>query len=168
MAEETPTENPEPEKKGGMKSLLVNLIVGAAAVGSGLGTPYLVSSFSAPVDPNAKKEKLEETGVPAFVEFGEVTVNIDEPRLTRYLRLKISLQVDEADKDEVTKLVELHHMILKDWLNSFLASQQMESIRGATGQNRLRREIQDHFNSALFSDGYERIRGILFEEFNVQ
>jgi flagellar basal body-associated protein FliL len=44
----------------------------------------------------------------------------------------------------------------------------MEDLRGAAGQNRLRREIQDHFNTVLFEDGYDRIREVLFEEFNVQ
>jgi flagellar basal body-associated protein FliL len=44
----------------------------------------------------------------------------------------------------------------------------MDQIRGAAGQNRIRRQIQDHMNTTLFDDGYDHIHDVLFEEFNVQ
>jgi flagellar basal body-associated protein FliL len=44
----------------------------------------------------------------------------------------------------------------------------MEDIRGAAGQNRLRREIHDQFNLVMFPDTEGEIKDVLFEEFNVQ
>ena len=104
----------------------------------------------------------------AFVPFGDVTVNLNDGRLSRYLRVKIVLQVDKFDEAEMIKLVEQKLSMLKSWLLSHLAGKSMEDIRGTAGQNLLRREIHDHFNEALSEDGIDRINDILFEEFNVQ
>ena len=157
------------EAKGGKSSLLVTIGVAVVAVLAGVATPFLVTQFSSGAT-SASKKKQDKAATDAFefVSFDEVVVNIDEPRLTRYLRLKISLQVYESDKLDVEKLVTKKKLILRDWLTSFLGDQGMESIRGASGHNRLRREIKDHFNSVLAPDGNELILGILFEEFNVQ
>ena len=106
--------------------------------------------------------------LPAFVPFGETVVNLDEGRLNRYLRVSITMQVDQDQADEITKDVEKHRAILKSWLLSYLSDKGMDEIRGAAGQNRLRREIQDHFNSVLSSDTPDRVHDILFEEFNIQ
>ena len=104
----------------------------------------------------------------AYVDFGEVVVNLNSDRLNRYLRVSISLLVVKKDETKITELVENQKAILKNWLLSYLSEVSMNDIRGAAGQNRLRREIQDNFNTVLFSDGYDRIRDVLFQEFNVQ
>ncbi|MCA9228196.1 MAG: flagellar basal body-associated FliL family protein, partial [Planctomycetales bacterium] len=82
--------------------------------------------------------------------------------------LKVNLQVDKAQADGITKMLEQKKPILKNWLLSYLSDKGMDDIRGRVGQNRLRREIQDHFNTVLFADGYDRIHDVLFDEFNVQ
>jgi len=105
---------------------------------------------------------------PVFIEFEEVVVNLNEPRLNRYLRLKLSLMVDQSQKAVVEKKVEKNQTNLKSWLLSFLADKTTDDIRGGTGQNRLRSEIKNHFNSVLFPNGHQYIRSILFEEFNIQ
>ncbi len=105
---------------------------------------------------------------PAFIPFGEVVVNLDEGRLNRYLRLSITLQVDDVHQKEVTTGVETNRSILRNWLISYLSDKQMDDIRGAAGQNRLRREIQNQYNLILSPDGFEKIKDVLFEEFTVQ
>ena len=95
-------------------------------------------------------------------------VNLDEGRLTRYLRLSITLQVDGEYQKEVTAGVETHRSILQNWLISYLSDKTMDDIRGAAGQNRLRREIQNQYNLILSPDGFEKIKDVLFEEFTVQ
>ena len=105
---------------------------------------------------------------PAFVPFGEVVVNLDDGRLNRYLDVTITLQVNEHEKDDISTKVKANEAVLKNWLISFLSDQDMEDIRGAIGQNRLRREIRDQFNTLLFPDGRDRINQILFEKFAVQ
>ena len=104
----------------------------------------------------------------AFVNFGDIVVNLDEGKLNRYLRLKIMLQVRTKDEAQVTSAIETQRVVLKNWLLSFLSDKELADIRGAAGQGMLRREIQEYFNTTLFPDGKDRIYDVLFDEFNIQ
>ena len=103
-----------------------------------------------------------------FVEFGRIVVNLNEPLLTKFLSLDISVQTQERFREDVTMSIEANKKILNTWLTSHLADKTIEDIRGKVGVNRLRREIQDNFNRLLFKDGRERVQDILFEEYHVQ
>ncbi len=105
---------------------------------------------------------------PQFVPFGRIVVNLNEPALTKYLSLDITLLSDGKDEASVSSAVEDRLPILRTWLTSHLADKSMEDVRGKVGINRLRREIQDQFNALLFDDGRERVRDVLFEEFHVE
>ena len=100
--------------------------------------------------------------------FGEVVANIAEGRMSRYLRVNITLQVDGDAEETVTADVETRGAILRNWLLGYLSNLQIEDIRGQTGQNRIRREVQNHFNEILSPDGTDVIHDVLFEEFQVQ
>lgn len=104
----------------------------------------------------------------AFVNFGDIVVNLDEGRLNRYLRLKIMLQVKPQDEGIVTTEMETQRTVLKSWLLSYLSDKTLSDIRGAAGQGMLRREIQEYFNTTLFPDGKDRVYDVLFDEFNIQ
>lgn len=104
----------------------------------------------------------------AFVNFGDIVVNLDEGKLNRYLRLRIMLQVKPKDEAQVTEAIEIQRVVLKNWLLSFLSDKELADIRGAAGQGMLRREIQEYFNTTLFPDGKDRIYDVLFDEFNIQ
>ena len=103
-----------------------------------------------------------------FIDFDEVTVNLDEARFSRYLRINFSLQVAKSQQLEVAKRVEAKKSILKNWLQVQVAEKSTDDLRGKFGRNRLRREMLDYFNKVLFSDGIERIQDVLFSEFHVQ
>ncbi|MEK6257823.1 MAG: flagellar basal body-associated FliL family protein [Planctomycetota bacterium] len=105
---------------------------------------------------------------PSFVPFGRIVTNLNEQTLTKYLSLEITLQTDAAHEVELNEAIETRKPILSTWLTSHLADKTLEDIRGKVGVNRLRREIQDNFNSLLFTDGHERVLDVLFEEFHVQ
>jgi flagellar basal body-associated protein FliL len=157
----------EEQPKRGLKSMLLWFLFGLIMCGVGFAVPFLVPGLvGASAEPPPEVQKSSTT--PAFVQFGDIVVNLNSDRLNRYLRIAITLQVDEADETEVTKVLDDKKAILKSWLISFLSDVSMDDIRGAVGQNRLRRQIQDHFNSTLFVDGYDQIHDVLFEEFNVQ
>lgn len=105
---------------------------------------------------------------PCFLPFGRIVVNLNDPTLTRYLALEVTLQAEGDDEEDVKSALESRKPILQTWLTSHLADKTLEEVRGKVGVNRLRREIQDNFNALLFTDGRERIQDILFEEFHVQ
>jgi len=174
MAEEQDTTSTEesPEKTSSGPGMIVWILLGVLSMAGGFAVPFVLpAADSADTTEEESASPSTEESDPedlAFVPFGEVTVNLDEGRLNRYLRVSISLQIDKADEESIILRLEQRKAMLRNWLLSHLADKAMDDIRGASGQNRLRREIRDHFNTSLFSDGYDRIHDILFEEFNVQ
>lgn len=173
MSEEvTPVEEtPSAEQAHGGPGLFAWAALAVIAAGLGFAAPFVLPLVNQDSSGDAAASGPPSAGIPqevAFVPFGEVIVNLDEGRLNRYLRLSISLQVEKASEEQVTKLLEQRQAVLRNWLLSHVSDKTMDEIRGAAGQNRLRREIQDQFNTVLFPDGYDRIYDVLFEEFNVQ
>jgi flagellar basal body-associated protein FliL len=165
--------NTPPAKKssGGVLWAVIWGTIGLVCGAGGFALPlYFPAWFGMAVEkPQQVAEKLEDREVKTtYIDFGESVVNINSDRLNRYLRLHLMLMVKADDLTKVEHLVEERRSSLKSWLISYLSDVSMEDLRGAAGQNRLRREIQDHFNTVLFEDGYDRIREVLFEEFNVQ
>ncbi len=170
--EKTEGSGEETEPSGGGKgSVLPWILVTLLCGGGGVAIPFLLPATAEdPIEEPIKPQpyelpKPEET---AFVPFESVVVNLDEGSLTRYLRIGLALQVAKEKELDVTKTLEEKNALLKNWLLNQIGDKSLEEIRGAAGQNRLRREIRDQFNSVLFPDGYDRIYDVLFDEYNVQ
>jgi flagellar basal body-associated protein FliL len=159
---------PPTKKSSGKLSLVIWILLALGSIGAGSATPLLL------LKPPARSEDPETSAMdggehaPVLIPFQEVIVNLNESRLNRYLRLKITLMADPQDELRTREELEKKQQVLKSWLLSYLADKALDDIRGATGQNRMRREIQNHFNAVLFNDGIQRIRNILYEEFNIQ
>lgn len=165
MADEEQQGQEVPKTKGGMLRLLLVGVFGLLCVGGGFALPMLFPQLAG----NAQGGQTETLPPePEFIPFEELSVNLNEGRMNRYLRLVMTFQIDKEDKEMIEPLIESKKAILRSWLVSYLSDLQLEDIRGAAGQNRIRREIQDNFNTLLFPDGYDRIRDVLFEEFNIQ
>lgn len=166
------TAAPEPKKGKGFTVVL--LAAGAVAGAAGAAVPLLLRSEHPPethtdaAEPEPANHEPLTSDRAEFISFGDITVNLNEGRLNRYLRLKIALQVDKFQVEKVTQAMEQQKLVLRNWLLSHLSDKDQEQIRGAAGQNMLRREIRDRFNALLFDDGYDRIYDVLFEEFNIQ
>ncbi len=105
---------------------------------------------------------------PQYLPFGRIVVNLNEPSLTKYLSIDLTLMADAKDESAVKSAMEGRMPVLRTWLTSHLADKTMEDVRGKVGINRLRREIQDQFNSLMFDDGRERVGDVLFEEWHVE
>ena len=105
---------------------------------------------------------------PQYIPFGRIVVNLNEPSLTKYLSLDLTLMADAKDEAAVKSAIEGRMPVLRTWLTSHLADKTMEDVRGKVGINRMRREIQDQFNTLMFDDGRERVGDVLFEEWHVE
>lgn len=177
MAEATATDEKQGNsaKRGGGGKL--GWIVTAVVAGAlGAGVPYVLPAnlqpgHGAAPNPDAKAETPPSPAVevkPAYIEFGDVVVNLAEGRISRFIKLNITLQVKENERESINTSVQTQKAVLRNWLISYLSDQTIESVQGRIGQNRLRREIRDQFNTVLFPDGYDRIDDILFQEFAIQ
>ena len=164
MADDKAEEKDEGKPKS---SLLISILVSAVLgfVCGGLG--FFVTSLLAGGDASADPVELEDE-TPAFIPFGDVIVNLGDPRMSRYLSVGISLQIYQKDEEQVTKDVELQSPVLQDWLNQYLSGLQLEDVRGGASQNRIRRDILNRFNELLAPDGTDIVQEVLFTKFTVQ
>ncbi len=164
-------ENAQSPKKGGMRMTLILVIAfGLVALAAGGALPYFLLHV-----PASDHESREDEGhghssaaKHAYVSFGEVIVNLNEDRLTRYLKIKILLVTDARNEKALNDLVQKRKPVLKNWLIAHLSDKSLQEVSGASGVNKLRREIWHQFNTELYSDGSEKIQDVFFEEFVVQ
>ncbi|MEZ6064755.1 MAG: flagellar basal body-associated FliL family protein [Planctomycetaceae bacterium] len=169
MSTTAASENSTEEAVTPKRSRLPWVVMCVVSAGAGVAVPLVMTPEppKEPEKPAINYEMLEPESA-MFVPFGDVTVNLNEGRMNRYLRLKVSLQIDKTQEPSVTAAVAQQGLVLRNWLISHLSDKELDAIRGAAGQNMLRREIRDQFNTVLFADGIDRIHDVLFEEFNVQ
>ncbi len=167
------------EKKSSLVGILVWVVVGLIGIVGGFLTPMLLmptpGDASEEVVEAKKEEKKLDLPIPdpdeevGFIPFDkDVVVNFNDPRFSRYLKMNFTLQVAKSQIEDVTKMIEDKHDVLRNWLIGHIADKRVEDIRGRQGTNRLRREIHDEFNRLLFSDGIERIQDVLFQDLSVQ
>jgi flagellar basal body-associated protein FliL len=152
----------------GRKPWILIIAIALVAIGGGAVVPLFLPDIGAPKTPPQEKGETKEHKT-SLVPFGEsMAVNLNTSGVSRYLRSKIILVVDEANENLVQKLMEKNKPFLKNWLIAYLSDQGLKDVSGAAGVNRLRREIRDQFNTILFPDGSEKVGDVLFEEFFVQ
>ncbi len=164
-------EKADPPTKGGTRmSWIVIFACGLLALAAGGAVPYFLLYSPGHSDSSKSEEQHGQgsTDKHAYVQFGEVIVNLNEDRLTRYLKVKILLVCDAREEKALTDLVQKRKPLLKNWLIAHLSDKSLQDVSGASGVNKLRREIWHQFNTELYSDGSEKILDIFFEEFVVQ
>jgi flagellar basal body-associated protein FliL len=151
------------------------------AAGAGYGVAFLLPGHSTPATAEAGEtaEPAEPHGKPGskeggpvkadfvYFDFEPIVVNLDEPRLARYVRATITVAIKPGNEEAAKAMLERHKPELKNWLTLYFSSCTLDSVRGATNLNRLRREIQDAFSQQLWPDQKPLIDHVLFKEFGV-
>lgn len=164
-------------------SLVAALMVGVAAfAGSKMGrassTPATTQAtdhpeseqadaYKEPKGHGAEPAKLS-PGSSAYYDLEPIIVNLDEPRLARYIRASIVLSIKPENHKKVSNLIEQRKPELKSFLTVYLAGCTLEDVRGPKNLNRIRREILNAFNDQLFPGTKPLIDEVLFKEFAVQ
>ena len=97
MADEPEQDDDAPKKPGMLMAILLPALIGFMAGGLGFATVAIVPKMM------ASKEEEEPELPPVFHEFGEVVSNLDEGELSRYLRVKLTLQIDGTKEEDLVK-----------------------------------------------------------------
>ncbi len=108
------------------------------------------------------------SGLYLYYDLEPITINLDEPRLARYVRATITLAFDAKQESEVLRQVEKRLPELKNWLAVYLAGRTLDDVRGAQSLNRVRREVCEAFNEQIWPQQPPRIHHVLLKEFAVQ
>jgi flagellar basal body-associated protein FliL len=148
---------------GGGKKKFLWIIVCLVCIVGGAALP-MVTDVSSMKGKEEKPKKVKTAPVP----FGDVVVNLSEERMTRYLRVKIVLLVDEEQEHHISEHLPKIKAAMKNWLISHLAGKTLKDVSGTVGVKRLQREILEKFEEMMSHDGDSHLHDILFEEFTVQ
>jgi len=106
-----------------------------------------------------------------YVELEPVIVNLNEPRLLRYVRATVALEIESADKKqvkEVQDLLERRKLVLKNYLTHFLSDHTPDEVRGDKAMRHMERQILEDINAELWPNSKGMIHDVLFKEFAVQ
>lgn len=189
MAEPQKTQKNEPAaehdaqpKKGKASKLLTCLIplltialcaAGGFMVGRLFGTRGQAQNVSAAErpDPTAALPPIKASGAgPSwYYDLEPVVANLNEPGVTRYVRVTLTLEIDSqlAEKDGITFL-EQRKPLLKNWLTLFIANLTLEDIRGERNLRQVQNQIAETFNQGLFPNAQPCVKRILFKELSIQ
>jgi len=179
------TEQKAPESKGLLAKLLpwvvtgsivIVLAAGGFIVGRVFGTRGQAQTASAaePVNPaDAARPNapgiLADTGGSWYYDLEPVVANLNEPGVTRYVRVGLTLEVSSTlDQKEGMVFLDQKRPLIKHWLTLHLANQTLEEIRGEKNLLRLQTGISDALNQGLFPDRKPQIKRVLFKEFAIQ
>ena len=154
------------------KMLLMIVLALASSAGGGVVSFVLISrTLNAQAKPAEKPEKAEQEKIAEMLEKSAViplepfVVNLADTDAARYLRIKISLMVD--DKTKLKDVAENQALQLKvsDVILQSLTAKRSQELINAEGKNNLRHEIQEkvamYFRAPKLVD-------VMFTEFVIQ
>jgi flagellar FliL protein len=178
VPEETEVEEQEekapPKPKSGSigKMLMIIVLALVSSAGGGLVSFMLISrTLGAQAKAAESPEKAEQEKIAEMLEKGAViplepfVVNLADTDAARYLRIKISLMVD--DKRGVKEVSENQALQLKvrDVILESLTAKRSQDLINAEGKNKLRHELQEkvavYFRAPKLVD-------VMFTEFVIQ
>ncbi len=165
-----PAKHRDPRSGGVLLVVLVVAAVVLVAGATGLVVARLISGApGAPQVPVSAQTSQSDQARYEYVPFGSTVANLDEGRMTRYLKVNITLQVGKESSADIRNLIEGDKKaVFQDWLLAYLSDKQLDEVKGGAALTRLRRDIQDGFNKVLSEYGDHQIEGVLFTELNVQ
>ncbi len=102
-----------------------------------------------------------------LIEFESITVNLNDERLNRYLRINLVFQVVPSRQQAIEQLTERKRVVMKNWLIRTLSDITLDETRGKAGQDAIRKKLTTGLNTLLGTEP-DAIQDVLFTEFNVQ
>ncbi|MHC4881523.1 MAG: flagellar basal body-associated FliL family protein [Planctomycetota bacterium] len=183
-AEQTP-EQPQTETPSSASGLTLYtwLVLGAvtlAGSGGGFALSHLMGE-TAPTDLEIVDEAAnQEDAINAMLakqtdqrvwveEFEPVLANLDEPGVTRYVRLTVTLEMSpELDEIKGREFMAAKKMLVRDWMTTYLAGLSLEDVRGSRNLNQIKKDVLEQCNELLFPKGQPFVERVFFKEFAVQ
>ena len=109
------------------------------------------------------------TGPSWYFDLDPIVVNLNDPGVTRYVRISLTLEVNGAmDEKEGKVFLDQKKPLMKHWLTLYLSNQTIEDARGEKNLTRMQTQISETLNAGLFPEGKPRIKSVLFKEFAIQ
>jgi flagellar FliL protein len=174
VAEESPENVPAPAAKSsnsGSLIMMVVIVLFSNAFGAGATWYFVRRSIAAQAQagPEAKGKEAVDMAVllekSAVIPLEPFVVNLADADAARYLRIKVSLMVD--DKSKLKSVEENQDLQLKvrDVILQTLTRKTSQELTNDAGKNKLRHEIQDELGP-FFKE--PKLNDVMFTEFVIQ
>lgn len=138
----------EEEQKAAKKAKTKKIILIAAAILVPLGiTAGVLIIFKEAIfgKPTINEVQLN-LGAPVTIEFGEIRTDLKKvSRRGNFIRLKISIQLNENDVDAI----EANRAAIEDGIQRYLREQEFKDLQGKAGTDKLRFDLLTVINVAL-------------------
>jgi flagellar basal body-associated protein FliL len=109
------------------------------------------------------------TGPSWYYELEPVVANLNEPGVTRYVRVTLTLEIgSNLSEREGIPFLEQRKPLMKNLLTLFIANLTLEDIRGERNLRQVQTQIADALNQGLFPNAQPCIQRILFKELSIQ
>jgi len=116
-----------------------------------------------------KSKPGSEKGEPWFYDIEPIVANLNEPGVTRYVRVALTLEVGNGMQAAAGKgFLDQKKPLLKHWLTLYLSNQTLEGIRGEKNLRQVQTQMTDALNQGLFPDDKPQILDVLFKELSIQ
>jgi flagellar basal body-associated protein FliL len=174
-------QNEETAKKGAMSKLMPWLLPALALIvcaGAGFAVSRLFGTRGAAQNVSASETASTDLLPPMdeadpgevwYYDLEPVVANLNEPGVTRYVRVTLTLEVGNgmAEEDGLPFLQQ-RTPLLKNWLTLFLSNQTTEDIRGEHNLRQVQAQIAETFNQGLFPNAKPCVKRVLFKELSIQ
>jgi len=167
-----PTPSPKGRRSSIGKMLLIVLLALISSAGGGAISFVLISrTLGAQGKPAEKPEKAEQEKIAEMLEKSAViplepfVVNLADPDAARYLRIKISLMVDDKTKLKEVSENQALQLKVRDVILQSLTAKRSQDLINAEGKNSLRHEIQDKVAIYFLAP---KLVDVMFTEFVIQ
>jgi flagellar basal body-associated protein FliL len=163
--------------------MMAGIVIVSAATGLGLGRLFAGSTQTdkaEDADPNQPPQTEQPAAEGAetasatagktwFYDFNPVVANLNEPGVTRYIRVVLTLEIsDSLDAKTGNDFLNEKSPVMTNWLTIYLSGLTLEDIRGDKNLRRIQLQILDALNEVLFPDSKPQIKHVLFREFAIQ
>ncbi|MBN1505462.1 MAG: flagellar basal body-associated FliL family protein [Sedimentisphaerales bacterium] len=116
-----------------------------------------------------KSKPRSEKGEPWFYDIEPIVANLNEPGVTRYVRVALTLEVsNDVEATAGKELLDQKKPLLKHWLTLYLSNQTLEGIRGEKNLRQVQTQMTDALNQGLFPNDKPQIVNVLFKELSIQ
>ena len=176
---------PEPPPARGMQGKITPWLITALTVlvcaGAGFGVGRMfgtrgkaqtasAASETTPAEKSHGKSKSEsESSEPWFYDIEPIVANLNEPGVTRYVRVALTLEMGNGMEPVAGKeFLDQKKPLLKHWLTLYLSNQTLEGIRGEKNLRQVQTQMTDALNQGLFPDDKPQILDVLFKELSIQ
>jgi len=176
VPEETPVQEEVKPARSGMIGKIL-LVVVAALVSSALGGVVSFMLMKRTINLNPVKEEVHQEGPDEHERIAEMleksavlplepfVVNLADPQAARYLRIRISLMVDNKEKAQELSENQTLQLKLRDVILQSLTSKTSQDLINEDGKNKLRHEIQEKI-AVYFQE--PKLVDVMFTEFVIQ